>query len=151
MRWLCGGEVEEVHAQIRQRYVPGPVPNAFSALVSFTTGAVGSVHYNAVTGRRIFRAEFHGPNITAYVDDDRDSFLVADNGEPEGRRSAEFAQASIPAGEEPQPRHWLGFWHENRHFIDCITSGQQPLSHFEDAVKSMELVEGIFQAAQRGR
>lgn len=146
LRWLCGGEVVDVHAEVRQRYVPGPVPNAFVALVSFSTGAVGTVHYNTVTGRRIFRAEFHGQNITAAVDADRESWLVADDGEPEITASREFGRACLRDGETLQPSHWLGFWHENRHFIDCIKEGRQPSTCFADAVKSMELVERILMA-----
>jgi len=143
LRWLCGGEVEEVYADVRRRYVVGPVPNAFFATVKFSTGAVGTVHYNTVTGRRIFRAEFHAQNITAYVDADRESSLVADNGQSETLSSAEFARAGLPDSEELRPHHWLGFWHENRHFVDCVKSGRQPSIDFADAVKSMELVERI--------
>jgi len=146
LRWLCGGDVVDVYADVRRRYVSGPIPNAFFALVTFSTGAVGTVHYNAVTGRRIFRAEFHGQNVTASVDADRDSLFVSDSGEPEILPSAEFGRAVLRPGEELRPYHWLGFWHENRHFIDCVKTGRQPSSHFADAVKSMELVEQILRA-----
>ncbi len=149
LRWLCGGEVEEVQVQVRQRSVAGPVPNVFSALVSFSTGAVGAVHYNLVTGRRIFRTEFSAVNATAYVDADRESWFVADGGEPEVTPSIDFGRPAVRPGEEPQPQHWLGFWHEHRHFIDCVGSGAQPESHFADAVKSMELVERILTAENR--
>jgi predicted dehydrogenase len=143
LRWLCEGEVEDVHVQIRQRGVAGPIPNAYSALVSFSSGAVGAVHYNLVTGRRIFRTEFSARNVTAYVDADRESWLVADDGEPEVTPSMEFGRAAAGPGREIEPRHWLGFWHEHRHFIDCLVSGVQPSSNFGDAVKSMELVARI--------
>lgn len=148
MRWLCGGEVEEVHASVARRFVPGPTPNTFFAQVGFSNGAVGTVHYNLVTGRRIFRTEFHGPNITAYVDADRESRLVADDGTPEVQPSQEYGRASLRAGEELKEYHWLGFWQESRHFVDCIKAGKQPTSHFADAVKSMELVEQILRAAK---
>jgi virulence factor len=143
LRWLCGGEVEEIHPDVRRRGVAGPVPNAFCALVSFSTGAVGVIHYNQLTGRRTFRSEFHGPNITGYVDADRESYVVADNSEPDTRASSEFARISISSGEELRPEHWLGFWHESRHFIDCIMDGRAPSSNFADAVKSMELAQQI--------
>lgn len=143
LRWLCGGEVEEVHRAVRKHAVPGPIPNAFSALVTFSTGAVGHVDYNLVTGRRIFRAEMHGLNSTAYVDADRESLLVTDNGEPVVTASQEYGRDA--AGNGPlEPWHWLGFWHENRHFIDAINAGQQPGPHFGDAVKSMELTAQIY-------
>jgi virulence factor len=148
LRWLCGGEVEEVHASVARRFVPGPTPNAFFAQVGFSSGAVGTVHYNLVTGRRIFRTEFHGPNITAYVDADRESRLVADDGTPEVQPSQEYGRAALRAGEELKDYHWLGFWQESRHFIDSIKAGKQPTSHFADAVKSMELVERILRAAK---
>ena len=147
LRWLCGGDVEEIHAQVRRRYVAGPTANTFFAQISFSSGAVGSVHYNLITGRRIFRAEFSGPNITAYVDADRESWLVADDGKQEVQSSQEFGRASLREGEELREYHWLGFWQESRHFIDCIKAGEQPTSHFADAVKSMELVERIWAAA----
>jgi predicted dehydrogenase len=149
LRWLCGGEVEDIQVQVRQREVAGPVANAYSALVSFSSGAVGAVHYNLVTGRRIFRTEFSAINTTAYVDADRESWLVADGGEPEVTTSKAFGQAAAGPGREIQPQHWLGFWHEHRHFIDCLGSGAQPGSHFADAVKSMELVERILASTNR--
>jgi hypothetical protein len=43
--------------------------------------------------------------------------------------------------------YWLGFWHETRHFIDCVKAGVQPSSNFADAVKTWELIERIKQAA----
>ncbi len=143
LRWLCGGEVEEVWPVVRQRSIPGPVPNAFFALVTFSSGAVGTVHYNLVTGRRIFRAEFHGPNATGYVDADRESRLAIDDGEPEVTSSAAFGLPFVAPGEQPQPWHWQGFWHENRHFIDRVAAGTEPSSNFADAVKTMELTERI--------
>lgn len=149
LRWLCGGDVEEVQVQARQRGIPGPTPNAFSALVSFSSGAVGAVHYNLATGRRIFRSEFSALNATAYVDADRESWIVANDGEPEVTASIEFGRDAAGAGQEPQPEHWLGFWHEHRHFIDSIVAGTQPGSHFADAVHSMELVERILGASSK--
>lgn len=141
LRWLCGGEVEDVQVQVRQRGVAGPVPNAYSALVAFSSGAVGAMHYNLVTGRRIFRTEFSALNATAYVDADRESWFVADDGEPEVTSSRDYGRAAAVPDAEPEPQHWLGFWHEHRHFIDCLKAGEQPGSHFADAVKSMELAE----------
>ena len=61
LRFLCGGEVEHVAAHVRTRRAPGPSPNEFTALVSFSSGAVGILNSSYATGRRIFRVEFHGP------------------------------------------------------------------------------------------
>ena len=142
LRFLCGGEVVDVVSDIRTRYVPGPFPNAFTALITFSTGAVGILQSNYTTGRRIFRAEFHGRNITAYVDADREAYIVADDGEPERYDPRDF----FPRRER---HHYLGFYHENRHFIDCVKEGRQPTSNFADAVKTMELVDRIYQARMK--
>ena len=139
LRWLAGGEVETVHSSVRRQAVPGPFANTVMAQVTFSSGAVGQLHFGYMTGRRIFRAEIHGPNVTAYVDPDRDSYIVTDDGEPEVRPSSDYGKEL--GGE---PHHWLGFWHEHRHFIDCIKEGKQPSSHFADAVKTMELVDRIY-------
>jgi predicted dehydrogenase len=138
LRWLAGGEATRVVADVSTRFAPGPFPNAITAHITFDNGAVGLLHYSLVTGRRIYRAEMHGPNVTAYVDPDRESYIVADDGEPEVFQTSEFGKDL-----GGQPEHWLGFWHEHRHFIDCIREGRQPSSHFADAVKTMELVDRI--------
>jgi len=152
LRWLAGGEVERVASHIRVRYAPGPVANAVMAQVEFSNGTVGQLHYGLVTGGSplregatapgIFRAEFHGKNITAYVDAERQSYIVADSGEPEVFESKSFGEKL-----GGQPEHWLGFWHETRHFIDCVKAGRQPSSNFADAAKSVELITKIYEAA----
>ena len=153
LRWLCGGEVERVTSHVRTRYAPGPVANAVMAQVEFSSGAVGQLHYSMITGGGpltegatapgIFKAEIHGQNISAYVDAERQSWIVADSGEPEVYESRSFGEKL-----GGKPEHWLGFWHETRHFIDCVKAGKQPSSNFADAVKTVELIERIYEAAR---
>jgi predicted dehydrogenase len=153
LRWLCGGEVEHVASSVRTLYAPGSVANAVMAQVEFSSGAAGQLHYSLVTGGSalgegatapgIFRAEIHGRNISACVDAERQSYVVADSGEPEVFESRSFGK---PYGDEPE--HWLGFWHESRHFIDCVREGRQPSSNFADAVKTVELIQRIYAAAR---
>ena len=40
----------------------------------------------------------------------------------------------------------FGEYDMNRHFIDCIQKGKQPDTNFEDATKTMELVDAIYQS-----
>jgi len=109
LRWLCGGDVEEVHGKVRRQDVAGPIPNAYAAIVSFSSGAVGSLHDNLATGRRIFRTEFSAINATAYVDADRESWFVAGDGVPEVVPSREYGKSALGEGEDLEERHWLGF------------------------------------------
>ena len=147
LRFLCGGEVVSVATHVRARYVPGPMPNEFTALVSFSTGAVGILNSSYATRIGGFRAEFHSRNITGYVDANGQSFIRAGREKSEVYESKEFGTAGgAPGGNH---LHWAGFWHENRHFIDCVKEGRQPLTHFADAVKTMELVEQIHKVGAR--
>jgi predicted dehydrogenase len=152
LRWLAGGEVERVTSHVRTRYIPGPVANAVMAQVEFSSGAVAQLHYSHVTGGSaitegataagVFKAEIHGKNISAYVDAERESSIVADNGVPEV-----FGARDFTPDMGDNPNHWLGFWHESRYFIDCVKAGTQPHCNFTDAVKSWELIERIYQAS----
>ena len=88
LRWLCGGEVTRVSSSVKTVHAPGPVANSVMAQVEFSTGAVGQLHYSFVTGGSpltegataagIFRSEIHGKNVTAYVDAERESYIIAD-------------------------------------------------------------------------
>ena len=143
LRFLCGGEVEDVAAQVRTRYMPGPFPNEFTALVSFSTGAVGILNFSYVSCVGVFRAEVDGKDISAYVDAATQSYIKTGDGTHEVYDSKEFGTKEGVSGDDTSV-NWMGFWHEDRHFIDCVKEGRQPLTHFADAVKSMELVEHIY-------
>jgi virulence factor len=153
LRWLCGGEVDNLSSHVRIRYQPGPGANVIMAEVEFSSGAVGQLHYSLVTGGHplgegatapgIFRAEIHGQNISAVVDAERLSYIVADSQEPEVFESNRFGLAL-----GGRPEHWLGFWHESRHFVDCIQRGEQPSSNFADAVKTVDLTRQIYEASR---
>jgi predicted dehydrogenase len=152
LRWLCGGDVTRVASSVRTLNVPGHVANAVMAQVEFSSGAVGHLQYSHMTGGSsltegatapgIFRAEIHGLNMSAMVDAERDSYIVADNGEPERYASRSFAEP-----DESNPNHWLGFWHETRHFIDSVKAGVQPNSNFADTVKTVDLIGRLYMAA----
>lgn len=152
LRWLAGGDVEWVTSSVRTLYIPGPVANDVMAQVEFSNGVIGQLHYSIVSGGAsiqpgataagYFRAEIHGKNISATVDADRQSTIVADSGEMEVFDSKVFGKA---AGSEPE--HWLGFWHQARHFIDSVKEGREPSGNFADAVKTWELIHRIYEAA----
>ena len=39
---------------------------------------------------------------------------------------------------------YTGFFAENRHFINCLKEGKQPMTNFADSVRTMELVDRIY-------
>jgi len=135
LRWM-GGEVKKIVSKVDRFH--SPVYNAFNALVEFESGATGILLTNWVTGRRIYSVEMHAYNISAYAEPDDRAVIYRDGSlEPEVILNTEAAGSDAP-------HRYLGFYDENRHFIDCIKSGQQPQTCFADAVKTMELVERIY-------
>jgi predicted dehydrogenase len=140
VRWL-GGEPRRVAASTRctggETY-----PTSWNALIEFESGAVGTLHTCWTVGKRFHSAEFHAKGISCYTDLEHEGTVWAD-----GRNEplASFRAAELVGSDEPH--RCLGFWQEDRHFIDCVRSGTLPLSNLGDAVRTMELVEQIRRGA----
>jgi len=143
LRWLCGGNVKNVHGVCKK--VGVPEINFFSAWVEFDNGATGSMVCNWSSGRRIFECEVHGKGAYAHFEHEAKGHLYVE-GDYNG---VEFDTKEVAGSEENFV--YGGFQAKNREFIDGIKTGKMPSSHFGDAVKTMELVETILaQALEAG-
>ncbi len=136
LRHLCGGDVVSVASDVRTLGADGP--NAFYAIAKFSTGATGILQTNWACGRRFFKVEMHGLGISTYAEPDESGVLYAD-GDVKGEHYDTAACAKSEAD-----WHKLGFFAENRHFIDCVKTGNQPCSRLADTVATMELVDRIY-------
>jgi virulence factor len=136
LRHLCGGDVVSVASDIRNLGADGP--NAFYAIVKFSSGVTGILQTNWAYGRRFFTVEMHGQGISAYAEPDEGGKLYKDGG-----LEGELFDPAECAGSDKDWRRW-GFYAESRHFIDCIRTGKQPCSNLADTVKTMELVDRIY-------
>ncbi|MBI4558715.1 MAG: Gfo/Idh/MocA family oxidoreductase [Candidatus Hydrogenedentes bacterium] len=136
LRHLCGGEAVSVAGDVRN--LGADDNNAFYAIVKFSTGATGILQTNWACGRRFFRVEMHAQGISAYADPDESGILYKD-----GKLEGEHFDPAECAGNTAD-WHRLGFFDENRHFIDCVKSGKTPVSNLADTVKTMELVDRIY-------
>lgn len=133
---FMGGEVARV-ASVIGAYGQ-PFAAAFNAVMEFKSGATGMLLTNWSVGKRVHVFELHACSISAFVDGDGEARIYADNN-PE----ATVIKNTEAAGSEAFHRYY-GFYDENRHFIDCIRTGRAPMTHFGDAVKTMELVDRIY-------
>lgn len=139
-RYLCGGRVAAVHAY-RDTFF-ADFPNCYNALVRFDTGATALISGNRTSGGRFMRAEAHGREIAAYMDDLPESvrFLVDNGKEPERIAGRELSGSA-------EPRSWDGTLAMHRHFLACLREGRPATSSFEDALETMRLCVQIEQSA----
>jgi predicted dehydrogenase len=135
LRWMCGGDVADVHCVTKRIGVPDI--NFISALVEFTSGATGLLTASWTSGRRIFRVQMHAPGICAEAEHEGKGYLFAD-GDTKG---TEYVTSDVAGSNETFV--FGGFQAKNREFIDCVRERRLPGSHFGDAVKTMELCERI--------
>jgi predicted dehydrogenase len=133
-----GGEVKHISSVVSNFYAE--IDNAFNSLVEFENGGVGMLLTNWVTGRRTFSAELHSKNFSAFAEPDDKAVFYKD-----GDVNGEELLATDAAGSTDEFVK-LGFFDESRHFMDCIKNGEQPKTNFADAVKTMELVDRIYQS-----
>lgn len=136
LRHLAGGDVVDVVSSVRA--LNAPDPNASYALVNFSTGITGVLKTNWACGHRVFSVEMHATGMSAYTEPDVGGAIYKDGAaEPQKYDPAKCAKSD---------KMWrrLGFFGENRHFIDCIKSRKQPYSCLADTVATMELVERIY-------
>ena len=143
LRWMCDGEVVGIHSICRRVLVPDI--NFFSVLLAFDNGATGVMLNSWTSGRRIFAVEMHAPGICAEAEHEGKGYLYADG----DTQPVEYDTQDVAGSKEFHV--YGGFWAKNREFIDCLKAGEQPDSHFADALKTMEVAEKILaQATLKG-
>jgi virulence factor len=131
LRWMCGGEVVQIHSVTKRVMVPDI--NFFAVLLEFDNGATGVMLNSWSSGRRIFAVEMHAPGIWVEAEHEGKGILYAD-GDTKG---VEHDTRQVAGSDELYV--FGGFQAKNREFIDCLKSGEQPGSCFADAVKTMEV------------
>lgn len=139
LRYLCGGEVKSVASDVRRLLAEHYT--AHYALIRFDSGVTGVLLTNWMAGRRFFTFEVHAPGISAFGDPEEGGKLYADNQKEPLRTLDPFELAG-----SREPWRAFGEYDMNAHFISCIRRGVQPETCLDDAVKTMELVERVYQS-----
>lgn len=133
---FMGGDVVECVSAVRN--LGKQFDTSFTSLVEFESGAIGVLLANWGTGGRVHQFEIHAHGASAFVNPDDKAILNLNN-----ELAAEVITTQEAAG-RTEEYHYYGFFGENRHFIDCVKTGQQPETSFADAAKTMELVDAIY-------
>jgi len=142
LRWMGGGEVKKVCSSVRKLF--SEYCNSFNALVYFKDGAIGFLMSNWAAGTRIHIFEMHSKGISALINPNEKALVYADD-KPEPRMVSTYEAA----GGSKEFHIYYGFYDENKHFIECVLKDEKPETCFEDAVKTMELIDLIRQNSMR--
>lgn len=142
LRWLVG-DVKTVYAQTSREGLQGYLEGEDTSLVSltFTNGALGAIVQTAGPHTEpgcMPRIWIHGTNGALECD------------------HATFKQFNQQYDETltmrvPREHAWDDAWVEElRHFVECVHSGEPPISSGVDVRKTLEIVEAAYQSVERG-
>jgi predicted dehydrogenase len=153
VRWLAGGTAEAAATVAGSS--DEPVLNRWSSVIRFDNGVTGVVKGNYRTGGRVHKFEVHGAALSAYINlgfgpAACEATLLGHQGGVSYSLTARGAQEQAiqkldgiaMAGGDKFYRYY-GFYYEDRHFVDCVRSGQEPQPSIHDAVETMKLCEMI--------
>jgi len=150
VRYLA--ESEPVKAATVVRAIDSPVDNAWSSVMEFQNGVIGTLKSNYRTGGRIHTFEMHGRGASAFInlgfgDQGCDAKIIHSGGNMYsmssggvGEQKIEYLDGKIIAGGDKYYQYY-GYKQEDAEFIECIKTGKKPLCDIADAVKTMEAVE----------
>ena len=148
LRYYCGlADVAAVSSVVRN--LDSWYAVTFNALIYFENDAVGVLLANWRTGKRALKFEFHSCGASAFIDADGDGTVWSDN-----KPTPDFDDAYADVAGSAEFFIAQGFLAENRAFIDAVRAGKSPHNSIEDAVKTMQLADRIFESAinqDRGR
>jgi predicted dehydrogenase len=144
IRYL-GGDVAEVYARADAYF--DRLPDSFTALLRFQSGATGLLNYNLTSPIRLERVSFHGPEVSAVLEGLADSCVVYDRDVVHDLTNVRRRDPSSPEwSDRPANPFNNGWWHQDRFFLDAVRERRPitfPASNLEDAVKTMELIDMI--------
>jgi predicted dehydrogenase len=87
----------------------------------------------------MFSVEIHAPGISFFGDPEEGGKLYADNKLEPLERLDPFELAG-----SRETHRAFGAWDTHRHFLDCLRRNRAPETAFDDAVKTMELVDAVY-------
>ena len=127
IRAVAGAEVTEVHSVVRRAF--SRYKDIHGALIEFENGCIAHLIANYTTDARLERYEFHGRDVSAYLEGITRAEVFCD----EQRHVFEGAGTG-------------GTLEQDRYFLDCISQDRPvslPAADLHEAVKTMELAEAV--------
>ena len=125
--------------------------------IRFEGDRVGEVHTGFyMTGGTDDRAEIYGDRGTIFLDLYRRNEIKVHSHVGYGSVGQSMFQPSEGADKGwsfpiPDERYDLGYYHEQRHFLQCVLEGKQPRVTFEDGRATLEIVLAAYKSHDTGQ
>ena len=133
LRWMADSEPVSVMSLVTNS--SSSLENHYCSIVRFENNVSGVLMCNWDAGGRTHKFEMHGSGLSALLDPNNKGYInISDTVTEIGT----FEKA----GSEEMYKYY-GFWHENRHFIDCVLKGTDTDSNFDSAAKTCKLCDDI--------
>jgi len=136
LRWLADSEVKEVAVATSNKFTGHD--STWMALIRFKNGIIGTLLASYSVGARTHTFEIHGRGVSAFVDPNVSVKIYT-----EGNLQSPIVLDTKEFAGSDERIEWFGLRAENQHFVDSILENKKPMPDFEDALKTMELVERI--------
>lgn len=155
VRYIAGAEPQKAATVVGSFH--SPVDNAWSSVIEFENGILGTLRANYQSAARIHDFEIHGPNACAFINigfaDARcEAKIIYNNGKQIYSAASagvgsffieELDGIEIAGGSEYH--QYYGYKSEDQDFIHCLLHGGVPLCTAEDAARSMDMVEFLLE------
>jgi virulence factor len=135
LRYLAGGEPTEVTAY-RDSFGSAS-RNCYTSLIRFDNGVSGVLFGNRASGGRVLRSELHGTGIGCYTKIPEEIEIHEDD------KSTTMGGWEVDGVDEKDERRYDGTLTMHEHFLDCIRTGDTPITDLRDVVNTMRLVDQI--------
>lgn len=153
IRYLADARTARQTAMIVNRY-DSPVDNAWNGICTFDNNVTGIIKANYRVGGRVHQFQMHGIGISAFIDLGLGSEIATSARIIAHTGAISYSLAATGAAKENvitldgrelagsnQFFKYYGYYFEDRHFIDCLKSGETPETCIQEARLSLKLVE----------
>ncbi|MGI6538000.1 MAG: Gfo/Idh/MocA family protein [Caldicoprobacterales bacterium] len=136
-----------------------PVDNAWSSIIQFENGVIGTLRANYQCGGRFHNFAIHGPKASAFINlgfggSQCDARILHSSGKPIYSLAAAGVSGpkeeyidGIELANNKSFFAYYGYLQEDIDFIEAIKNNRKPLCSIEDAAKTMEMVELLLASA----
>lgn len=139
LRHFCG---EPAIVESNINYDDPLLEKSVASIIKFDTGAVGIQISNHTGGGYLEKTEIYGANSTVLIDAGSQTVQILKCDHIGSKAPLIWSEFRLPKWSTNANRY--GFEQEDRHFIDCVKTGKEPLTSGKDAIESHKLIHVIY-------